>query len=69
MCPARSPLVAACLLSLSVVGCTSVKEQFRQAWVEMQADLAILDSGDDGLAAFGSGDAKYLRAARAEMER
>lgn len=69
MCPARLPLVAACLLSLSVVGCASVKEQFRQAWVEMKADLAILDSGDDGLDAFGSADAKYLRAARAETER
>ncbi|MFM7041078.1 MAG: hypothetical protein ACKO35_02640 [Planctomycetaceae bacterium] len=69
MCPERSPLVAACLLALSVAGCSSVKEQFRQALVEMKADLAILDSGDDGLDAFGSADAKYLRAARAEMER
>jgi hypothetical protein len=65
----RSPRVAACFLALSMAGCSSVKEQFRQAIVEMKADLAILDSGDDGLDAFGSADAKDLRAARAEMER
>lgn len=52
-----------------MVGCSSTREQFRQAFVEMKADLAVLDSGDDGLDAFGSADAKSLRAARAEMER
>ena len=31
--------------------------------------FAELDSNDDGLDAFGSADAKHMRAARAEMER
>jgi hypothetical protein len=35
----------------------------------MKADAAILDSDDDGLDAFGSADAKHLRAARADMGR
>ena len=65
----RSPRVAACFLAIAMMGCSSVREQFQQAFVEMKADLAILDSGDDGLDAFGSADAKDLRAARAEMER
>ena len=65
----RSLLVAACLLAAGTVGCNSVRQQFRQAFQEMKADAAVLDSSDDGLDAFGSADAQHLRAARAEMER
>lgn len=66
---ARSLLVAACVLAVSAAGCSSVRQQFRQAVEEMKADAAILDSDDDGLDAFGSADAKHLRAARADLER
>ena len=62
-------LVAAGVLATCTVGCNSVRQQFRQAFQEMKADAAVLDSSDDGLDAFGSADAKLLRAARAEMER
>jgi hypothetical protein len=65
----RSLLITACLLAAFTVGCSSVRQQFRQAFQEMKADAAVLDSSDDGLDAFGSADAKHLRAARAEMER
>jgi len=43
----------------------------RQAGGPDRGDLhaAVLDSSDDGLDAFGSADAKHLRAARAQMER
>jgi len=68
--PANRPLlIAACVLALSAAGCSSFRQQFQQAVQEMQADAAILDSNDDGLDAFGSADAKHLRAARADMER
>jgi hypothetical protein len=46
-----------------------MRQQFRQTVEEMEDDAAVLDSNDDGLDAFGSADAKHLRAARAEMER
>ena len=69
MNPDRSLLVAICVLAVLAAGCNSVRQQFRQAVEEMKADAAILDSNDDGLDAFGSADAKHLRAARAEMER
>jgi len=70
MNPARSLLVAAvCVVAACTAGCNSIRKQFRQAVQEMKADAAILDSDDDGLDAFGSADAKHLRAARAEMER
>ena len=69
MNPARSLLVAACVLAVSATGCSSVRQEVRRAFQEMKADAAILDSDDDGLDAFGSADAKHLRAARAEMER
>jgi len=61
--------VAAWLLATCTVGCNSVRQQVRQAFQDMKADAAVLDSSDDGLDAFGSADAKHLRAARAEMER
>lgn len=64
-----SLLVAACLLVTCAAGCNSVRQQFRQAVEEIKADISVLDSGDDGLDAFGSADAKQLRAARAEMKR
>ena len=60
--------IAAYVLAAFTAGCSSVQHQFRQAVQEMKADAAILDSDDDGLDAFGSADAKHLRAARAEME-
>ena len=69
MNPARSLLLAACVLAISAAGCNSVRQEFRRSFEEMKADAAILDSNDDGLDAFGSADAKHLRAARAEMER
>ena len=65
----RSLLIAACVLAINTGGCNSVRQQFGQAFQEMKADAAILDSHDDGLDAFGPADAKHLRAARAEMER
>lgn len=70
----RSLLVAACFVAAFTVGCssvgiTNVRQQFRQAFQEMKADAAVMDSNDDGLDAFGSADAKHLRAARAEMGR
>jgi outer membrane murein-binding lipoprotein Lpp len=66
----RSLLVTAvCVLVALMAGCNSVRKQFRQAVQEMKADVAILDSTDDGLDAFGSADAKHLRAARAGMWR
>lgn len=65
----RSLLVAACLLAACTAGCSSFRQQFRQAVQEMKADAAILDSADDGLDALAPGDAKHLRAARADMER
>jgi hypothetical protein len=65
----RSLLIAACVLATCSIGCNSVRQQFGQAFQEMKADAAILDSHDDGLDAFGPADAKHLRAARAEMER
>lgn len=61
--------IAVCAVAAFTAGCNSVRQQFRQAVQEMKADAAVLDSGDDGLDAFGSADAKHLRAARAEMER
>lgn len=64
-----SQLVAACLLVTCPAGCNSVRQQFRQAVEDIKADISVLDAGDDGLDAFGSADAKQLRAARAEMER
>lgn len=66
---ARSLPVVVCVLAISAAGCGSVRQEFRRAFREMKADAAILDSDDDGLDAFGSADAKHLRAARAEMER
>lgn len=69
MRPDRSLLVAACLLATCAAGCSSVRQQFRQAFREMKADAAVLDSNDDGLDAFAPADARQLRAARAEMER
>jgi len=66
---ARSLLVAVCVLAISAAGCNSVRQEFRRAVQEMKADAAILDSDDDGLDAFGSADAKHLRAARADMGR
>lgn len=66
---ARSLLVAACVLAISAAGCGSVRQEFRRAFQEMKADAAILDSNDDGLDAFGSADAKHLRAARVDMGR
>lgn len=69
MNPARSLRVAACVLAVSAAGCSSVRQEFRRAVQEMKADAAILDSNDDGLDAFGSADAKHLRAARSDMER
>jgi len=64
-----SQLVAACLLVAWTAGCSSVQQQFRQAVEDIKADISVLDSGDDGLDALGSADAKQIRAARAEMER
>lgn len=69
MTSARSLLLAVCVLAIFTVGCNSMRQHFRQAVDEMKADAAALDSNDDGLDAFGSADAKHLRAARAEMER
>jgi len=66
---ARSLFIAACVLAAFAAGCNSVRQQFRQAVQEMKSDAAILDSDDDGLDAFGSSDAKLLRAARADMGR
>ena len=65
----RSLHLAVCVLAIFMVGCNSMRQQFRQTVEEMKADAAVLDSNDDGLDAFGSADAKHLRAARAEMER
>jgi outer membrane murein-binding lipoprotein Lpp len=65
----RVLLLTACVLATCSVGCNSVRQQFRQAFQEMKADAAVLDSDDDGLDSFGPADAKHLRAARAEMER
>lgn len=65
----RSLLITSCVLATCSVGCNSVRQQFGQAFQEMKADAAILDSHDDGLDAFGPADAKHLRAARADMER
>ena len=70
MNPAQSLFVAAvCVLAVWAAGCSSVRQQLRRAAQEMKADAAILDSDDDGLDAFGSADAKHLRAARADMGR
>lgn len=69
MRPDRSLLVAACLMATCATGCSSVRQQFRQAFREMKADAAVLDSNDDGLDAFAPADARHLQAARAEMER
>jgi hypothetical protein len=74
MNPDRSLFIIACVPAAFTVGCSSVgiekvRQQFRQAVQEMKADAAILDSDNDGLDAFGAADAKYLRAARADMER
>lgn len=66
---ARSLRVVACVLAVLAAGCNSVRPEFRRAFQEMKADAAILDSDDDGLDAFGSADAKHLRAARADMGR
>jgi hypothetical protein len=69
MTSARSLLLAVYVLAIFTVGCNSMRQQFRQAVDEMKADAAVLDSNDDGLDAFGSADAKHLRAARVEMKR
>lgn len=65
----RSLLTTACLLAAFTVGCSSVRQQLGQAFREMKADAAILDSSNDGLDAFGPADPKHLQAARAEMGR
>ena len=69
--------VAACVLAACLPGCSSLggnwletaRQQYHQTIREMKADLAILDSEDDGFDAFGPTDAKHLRAARADMNR
>ena len=67
--------VAASILATLTAGCGSLggawventKRQVRRAVEEIQADVSVLDSENDGLDAFGSADAKHLRAARAEL--
>jgi hypothetical protein len=68
---------AAILLATCQVGCSSLggawlestKQHYRRALDEVKADMAVMDSDNDGLDAFPPGDAKYLRAARADMNR
>jgi outer membrane murein-binding lipoprotein Lpp len=68
---------AAILLAVCPAGCSSLggawlestKQQYRRAVKEIKADMSVLESDDDGLDAFPPGDAKYMRAARAEMNR
>lgn len=68
-----APLVLAVVTS----GCNSLsgawlekaRQQYAQVVEGMKADMAVLDSDDDGLDAFAPDDAKYLRAARADMGR
>ncbi len=55
--------------SLGWDGLSGLKQQYRRAIEEMKADAAIMDSGDDGLDAFGPDDAKHLRNARAAFDR
>ena len=73
----RRHAAAAILLAMCPVGCSSLgggwlestKRQYRRALDEIKADMAVMDSDHDGLDAFPPGDAKYLRAARADMNR
>jgi len=68
---------AAILLAICPAGCSSLggawfestKQQYRRALDEVKADMAVMDSDNDGLDAFPPGDAKYMRAARADMNR
>jgi hypothetical protein len=46
-----------------------MKHQYERAVQEMKADMAVLDSNNDGLDAFTPVEAKQLRAARADMGR
>ena len=65
------------LLALACPGCRSVgdnwlngmKHQYEQAVQEMKADMAVLDSNNDGLDAFAPVEAGQFRAVRADMNR
>lgn len=68
---------SAILLALCPAGCSSLggawlestRQQYRRALDEMKADMALMDSDNDGLDAFAPADAKLLRATRADMNR
>ncbi len=71
----RYAFAALIVLAAFTAGCSSLggawlenaRQQYTQAIEGMKADMAVLDSDDDGLDAFSPGDAKHLRAARAEL--
>jgi phage gp36-like protein len=73
----RYTLAAPLVLAVVTSGCSSIgrnwlesaRQQYTQAVEGMKADMAVLDSDDDGLDAFAPSDAKHLRAARADMGR
>ena len=73
----RYAIAAPCVLAVFTAGCSSLggawlenaRQQCVQAVEGMKADMAVLDSDDDGLDAFAPSDAKQLRAARADMNR
>ena len=44
-----------------------LKRQYRRMAEEIRDDLSVLDSDDDGLAAFGPAAAREMRAMRAEL--
>jgi hypothetical protein len=46
-----------------------MKHQYEQAVQEMKADMAVLDSNNDGLDAFAPVEAGQFRAVRADMNR
>jgi hypothetical protein len=69
----RYAFAALFLLAALAAGCRGLGkdwlENARRVAQDMKADMAVLDSDDDGLDAFAPSDAKHLRAARAEMGR
>jgi hypothetical protein len=73
----RYTLAASLVLAVSVAGRSSLggawrenaRQQYAHAVESMKADMAVLDSHDDGLDAFTPVEAKQLRAARADLNR
>jgi len=63
-----APACAGCR-AMSANWLDGMKRTYQQAVEGIRADAAVMDSGNDGLEAFGAEDARYMRAARADMSR